>query len=240
MYTAEQFKSALLKLQAQRKLTKTALRMLRAQHAEPEHSCTARRLGSLMGWSWQKSNLEYGSLGKKVGILLEGRPYHEFDLLPEGWSYLSSGQRGDEFLWSMRPELAQALEELGLIERAVTEELEPEFGELPDAVYIEGATHSVTVNAYERNRAARQACIDYHGTICAVCDSDLVEMYGPIAEGFIHVHHLKPLSEVREGYTVDPRTDLVPVCPNCHAMLHRRTPPLTTEELRDIIQEAHR
>ncbi|MGI8748856.1 MAG: HNH endonuclease, partial [Deinococcus sp.] len=94
--------------------------------------------------------------------------------------------------------------------------------------------------AYERNRAARLAAIACHGSICAVCDSDLAEMYGSIASGFIHVHHIRPLSEIRAGYRVDPKNDLVPVCPNCHAMLHRTDPPLPVEALRTLIQEAHR
>jgi len=45
-------------------------------------------------------------------------------------------------------------------------------------------------------------------------------VYGEIAEGYIHVHHLRPLSEVGEAHAVDPVADLRPVCPNCHAVLH--------------------
>lgn len=105
--------------------------------------------------------------------------------------------------------------------------------EFPDEVsqperYPEGATWTVTVNAYERNRKARAACVRHHGTRCAVCDMDFAERYGPIGAGFIHVHHLKQMSEVREEYEVDPVKDLRPVCPNCHAMLHR----MSLEDLR--------
>ncbi len=117
--------------------------------------------------------------------------------------------------------------------------IEPEFGEVPQQTYAEGATKQVTVNAYERNWAVRADCIAHYGTLCAVCNSDLTAFYGSVAEGFIHVHHLKPLSEIGERYSVDPIADLRPVCPNCHAMLHRRTPPYTIEELRTMIQEAH-
>lgn len=53
----------------------------------------------------------------------------------------------------------------------------------------------------------------------------------PHREGLIHVHHLKPLGEVGEGYLLDPVADLRPVCPNCHAMLHRRKPALGIDEL---------
>ena len=52
------------------------------------------------------------------------------------------------------------------------------------------------------------------------------------AKGFIHIHHLIPLSGIKQDYRLNPETDLIPVCPNCHAMLHRRDPPFTPEELK--------
>jgi 5-methylcytosine-specific restriction protein A len=59
--------------------------------------------------------------------------------------------------------------------------------------------------------------------------------YGEIGRGFIHIHHLKPISTVGGEYSIDPNTDLVPVCPNCHAMMHQRETPFTPEELRERI-----
>lgn len=91
--------------------------------------------------------------------------------------------------------------------------------------YIEGATLTVKVVRYERDPNARKKCILHHGTACAVCEVEFSRVYGPIGEGFIHVHHLVPLSQVNSEYIVDPIRDLQPVCPNCHAMLHKRTPP---------------
>jgi len=107
---------------------------------------------------------------------------------------------------------------------------------LPEEIYgedalREGATKTVTVNSYERNPLGRKICIDRFGSTCAVCNFDFKKFYGSIGEGFIHVHHLKQLSDVGEEYTLNPLTDLRPVCPNCHAMLHRRRPPYTIEEL---------
>jgi predicted restriction endonuclease len=102
----------------------------------------------------------------------------------------------------------------------------------PRPVRMEGSTIRVEVNAYERSSAARADCIRYHGCRCFVCKMSFGETYGQIGEGFIHVHHIKPLSSVAEKYAIDPVHDLVPVCPNCHAMLHRQSPPLTVEELR--------
>jgi 5-methylcytosine-specific restriction protein A len=62
-------------------------------------------------------------------------------------------------------------------------------------------------------------------------------MYGEIGKGFIHVHHLKPVSEINGEYEVDPIEHLVPVCPNCHAMLHSQHPPLTIEELKKQLRK---
>src|SRR5690606_12198558 len=88
-------------------------------------------------------------------------------------------------------------------------------------------------------RAARRACLEHWGTRCAACGVDLGERYGPIAAGFIHVHHLRPLAELGEGYEVDPVADLRPLCPNCHGVVHLRTPPLTIEELRALLARQH-
>lgn len=102
----------------------------------------------------------------------------------------------------------------------------------------EGAKKLVTINAYERNAAARFACIQHHGCQCAVCDFDFAATYGALGEGFIHVHHIVPLAEVQADYVVDPIKDLIPVCPNCHAMIHRQREALTVEALRTLKEAA--
>ena len=58
------------------------------------------------------------------------------------------------------------------------------------------------------------------------------------AAGLIHVHHCKPLSEIQEGYEVDPIKHLIPICPNCHAVIHRRKPPYTIEEVKGFLKKA--
>jgi predicted HNH restriction endonuclease len=109
----------------------------------------------------------------------------------------------------------------------------------PDEILIqkhyEGAKKQITVNAYERNSKAREACVTHHGNSCSVCGFDFGRQYGEIGIGYIHVHHLKPLAEIGAEYEVDPEKDLRPVCPNCHAMLHKKEPPYTVEELRKLV-----
>lgn len=98
----------------------------------------------------------------------------------------------------------------------------------------EGALVTVLANKYERNKAARKECVEKKGYRCAVCGFDFVSVYGEIGKNFIHVHHLTPISSIGKEYRLNVDTDLVPVCPNCHYMLHRKNPPYTIEELKEI------
>lgn len=110
--------------------------------------------------------------------------------------------------------------------------------EVDDAIgFPEGGKYQVTVNAYERNRDARTECIEQYGTRCVVCGLSFGEAYGEIADGYIHVHHLRPLSEIGAEYRVDPVKDLRPVCPNCHAVLHLRKPAFSIEEVMELLRE---
>lgn len=98
----------------------------------------------------------------------------------------------------------------------------------------EGAKQAVIVNKYERDTGARNRCIEHWGVKCKVCYLSFQEQYGDYGSGYIHVHHLKPLSEIGEEYQLDSIKDMRPVCPNCHAMIHRSTPALTIDELKKM------
>ena len=86
----------------------------------------------------------------------------------------------------------------------------------------EGALTKVLINRYERNRYNRTICINFHGCSCKVCGISFKDVYGELGDGFIHVHHIIPVSQLEHGYIINPINDLIPVCPNCHAMLHER------------------
>lgn len=102
--------------------------------------------------------------------------------------------------------------------------------------YREGAVKQVPLNSFERNSAARKACIEKYGDKCVVCKFDFGAFYGEIGCGFIHVHHLVPLANLKAEYEVDPIKDLRPVCPNCHAMLHQNDPPFSIERLKKLVK----
>jgi 5-methylcytosine-specific restriction protein A len=109
---------------------------------------------------------------------------------------------------------------------------------LGDETFVEGAASKVVVNRYERDPVARERCLQIHGRVCAVCGFDFQKTYGTLGDGFIHVHHIREVSTLPPGYRVKPKDDLVPVCANCHAMLHRCRPALTPDELRVIVKNA--
>jgi hypothetical protein len=107
---------------------------------------------------------------------------------------------------------------------------------IPNREYLEGGAVKVLVNRYERDRDARDACIAHYGTACSVCEMEFSKTYGELGDGFIHVHHHVLVSSRGKRYRVDPVEDLIPVCPNCHAMLHMGTTPPSINKLRQIVR----
>jgi len=142
---------------------------------------------------------------------------------------------------------------IAMMVRFVTLPTVPEWGieqidelgaiRLPEEVpagttYGEGSVQRIWVNRYERDSRARQECIRHYGTTCCICGFNFGSVYGELAEGYIHVHHIRPLSEVGGEYEVDPVEDLRPVCPNCHAVLHLGGVCRSIEEVRQFLAQA--
>lgn len=105
-------------------------------------------------------------------------------------------------------------------------------------IYIEGSKEIITVNKYERNIQARNKCIEIHGCFCKICKFDFEKFYGSLGSKYIHVHHIIPLYKIQNEYNVCPEKDLIPICANCHAMIHRGRNTLSIEELKDFIKKA--
>lgn len=101
-------------------------------------------------------------------------------------------------------------------------------------LYDEGNRYSIKSSAIERSNKARNKCLEYYGYSCQVCNFNFLDTFGDIGKDFIHVHHIEDLSLKKEAYQVDPIKDLIPICPNCHAMAHKRRPSIPIEELKSI------
>ena len=122
--------------------------------------------------------------------------------------------------------------------------LEEVFARIPQEVgeneiaepHQEGNLRQITVNAHERNQKARAECIAHFGYCCAVCGFNFEAKYGEVGKGVIEVHHMTPLSQINGEYAVDPVKDLIPVCSNCHTIIHKRKPPYDIEEAKGLLK----
>jgi len=210
-------------------------RMVVAQFGFPDHAATSRQLSAVTGYrGFAAACGIYGTAGRFVAEALELGPPRDNPNSPGWWTILSTGDSTQgEFLWVMLPQVAEALQRLGWVSERLGVDLQPE--ELSSsASLIEGASLRVTVNIFERSSEAREQCVQHYGCACSVCGFDFGRAYGELGRGYIHVHHLTPLAAIGEQYAVDPLHDLRPVCPNCHAMLHKQEPPLSITDLQRI------
>ena len=167
------------------------------------------------------------AIARSVGVTLGQHPWY---LLVGPY-----GKRG----WAMHPHLQRALEELGLVRTTGTSreafEGEPteERGAEEGVSFREGSVIQTVSNRYERNQSARLEAIRHHGAICQACGFDFGEVYGGFAEGYIQVHHLVPLSTIGADYELNPKTDLIPLCANCHVAVHLEKPPIKVSKLKE-------
>lgn len=187
-------------------------------------------MAKLLGYpNYNSANLQYGILGRQVGEILGWDPLPKFKI-----EVLVDFKKPDnEWQWTMKPEVAEAIGRLGWAEER--ESKIPEEIDESDPIF-EGAVKKIYVNAHERNSAARMMCIQHYGFKCTVCGVTLSDVYGEIAQGFIHVHHLRQLSEIDNEYQVNPIEDLRPVCPTCHAIIHLEKIPYSIESVQKLIE----
>lgn len=195
------------------------------------HNYGNRWEGGCLGWYHKGgSHLAWQSVRR---MLEGGRAVHVFWRTSNEapFEYAGTG-RAVEVVDTTPVEILWSFDALALSDPPVQSPEQVTQGE-----YLEGAVRQIIVNAYERDRAARQACIDHFGCCCSVCGFRFEERYGALGAGFIHVHHVVPLADLGPDYKLDPIDDLRPVCPNCHAMRHRQRPPLSIDALRALLEQ---
>jgi 5-methylcytosine-specific restriction protein A len=139
-----------------------------------------------------------------------------------------------KFTWILRQELVEALSDkygLNRTEQNITKELMNIEQE-----YHEGNLKETFSIRYERDPNARKACLKHYGYSCQICGFDFEKVYGPVGKGIINVHHIVPISEIKKEYKIDPVKDLIPICPNCHALIHSRREMFTIEEIKSFLR----
>lgn len=106
---------------------------------------------------------------------------------------------------------------------------------------IEGAKKQIVVNAYERNVKARNECIEYYKKInngqvkCEICGFNFGDIYGNQFRDKINIHHIVEIAQIGQEYIINPKEDLIPVCPNCHYILHCKKPAYKPEEVKRML-----
>ena len=105
-----------------------------------------------------------------------------------------------------------------------------------DTVMSDGKIRTILSTRYERSQTLRAMCLQHYTYRCVGCDLLMAERYGKIAEQLIHVHHLERLADTGER-PIDPKKDLVPLCPNCHSVVHLKTPPMSIADLRTLLRQ---
>ena len=171
-----------------------------------------------------------GKMGKAIaeywGIIPEN--YNDGTKERPAYFKLVSNQYDKEMGWTLHTNIKKALENLKIVgtQNDDYELLSTEISSFFEPkLFNEGKLIRTSVNRYERDRKARQACINHYGTKCDVCSFDFGSTYGPdIASGYIHVHHKKELSNIKGEYEVNPIADLIPLCANCHSAIHLTKP----------------
>ncbi len=133
--------------------------------------------------------------------------------------------------------ISEMYSEKNIIERSNKDiNADEEYKFIEDTNFKEGNMITVKVNKYERSKQAREKCLEYYGYRCYVCGFDFEQYYGSIGKKIIEVHHKTALHEIKENYVVNPIKDLIPVCSNCHTIIHSRNPKFEIEELKSIIK----
>ena len=210
------------------------LSMFQTLYSFENHQSSASEIGKILGVHYGSLNFEIGRYAKRIAqhydidfTIRENQKYKFWDLFFNGW-------QERYFIWQLKDELIKALEITDLTGKT---QFSDEFSISDEKILTEGIKKTVVVNSYERNPKARELCINKYGYSCSVCNISFEDIYGEIGKNFIHVHHLIPISKIKKSYQIDPIKDLRPVCPNCHAMLHKKNPPFSINELKSKINK---
>ena len=233
--SSDDYRTTLTKLKGE--LSDAQLTIFQTQYAAPGRAVTSQELRSSLGYKGiAASNGAYGTLGKllagHINFSVSDRPENR----PGWWRTLSTGDgAGDHFTWIMRPQLADALVSVGIVDASNSGLIDAPDVDLPalvSQVATEGRKQLVFHLRRERNRGlvkskkAAASSLD-----CEICGFSSLRVYGI---DYCEAHHLQPLSEY-DSEAETTMDDLALVCGNCHRIVHSRFPPLSLDDVRSLI-----
>lgn len=101
---------------------------------------------------------------------------------------------------------------------------------------MEGRLTEAKVLRRQRNRKARQKCLEDSGYTCYVCGFNFEKVYGEIGKKFLEVHHTKPLKTYDDEHPI-PQSELCALCSNCHSMVHRKREVMDVDKLKIMFED---
>ncbi|MFQ6612321.1 MAG: HNH endonuclease [Fidelibacterota bacterium] len=107
-------------------------------------------------------------------------------------------------------------------------------GDYEDGVF--GLDQIPPMRNLRRNRRIVREAQARYSAVCEACGDNLMKKYGLLGKGYVQFHHRKPLGD-NPNPQLSSWKDLAPLCPNCHAMIHRTNPTMPVEQFKkEIIQ----
>lgn len=232
------------------------LDMITFVYYRPDHCSTATEIGYFMAGISRKDKLQDNRIvANRItsqNRSIAKRIYYRYNIEPPKnsnggyryWNLLFDGDTNrypdtdGKWIWIMRPNLVKAISE-ALKFSNDADEIHSSTNVATDEhfkrLYTEGNPITVQSIRYERNPLVKRKCVEAKGCFCHVCHFDFEAVYGSAGRGKIHVHHIIPLSTRPRKRKTDFLSDLIPVCPNCHYIIHSKNPPYTPEEVRKML-----
>lgn len=187
-----------------------------------------------------------GTVGKDTlrnanGVYLKMMNFRSMDptFVAQGKAGMSSASELDQQVWTYyfgkQKELAA---DAAIITAAIENADEVKVARLPTADPYEGEEGGVITRLHKRYERdpklvaeKRKEAMSKGDLRCQVCKFDYGKSYGELGAGYIEVHHINPLHQLKQkGKTK--LSDLALLCANCHRMAHRKRVPLSLDEIR--------
>ena len=194
--------------------TENALPSLIREHIRPDFGCIYDDLYSI------EELLSISSIIKSNEEILAGRNGH------------ISSKAIEAYIRFYASKLGVDLSDIQLPEAETTAEPDDEESEKQR---MEGRLTEAKVLRRQRNRSARQKCLEDSGYTCYVCGFNFEKAYGDIGKNFLEVHHTKPLATYDDEHSI-PQSELCALCSNCHSMVHRKKEVLDVDELKRMFE----